>query len=182
MTRAGVTSLPRRAPLRRLVTVRPLTEDEIRASFVNGSADELEHLALPVRIMLTEWENVDVVGWRDPKARQRGYLLVERDGEVQGIVVRAAETTMPRGRSAQCSLCHTLQPADQVSLFSARRAGAAGERGDSVGTYICADLSCSDTVHLPTPLAPLEVRARGGARAAGLARRAAGFVSTVLGD
>ena len=57
-----------------------------------------------------------------------------------------------------CNLSHTMQPGNQVSLFTARRAGDAGAHGDSVGTYICTDLSCHDTVRLAAPLAPSEMR------------------------
>lgn len=32
---------------------------------------------------------------------------------------------------------------DGVSLMTARKAGAAGREGDSVGIYVCADLACS---------------------------------------
>ena len=42
-----------------------------------------------------------------------------------------------------CNLCHTGHPAEGVSLFVAPRTGAAGKNGNTVGTYICADLACS---------------------------------------
>lgn len=42
-----------------------------------------------------------------------------------------------------CSLCLTTHPRGGVSLMTARRAGAAGREGNSVGAYMCADLACS---------------------------------------
>lgn len=39
-----------------------------------------------------------------------------------------------------CDLCRTV---GDVSLMVAPRAGGAGHRGDSVGTYLCTDLDCS---------------------------------------
>jgi hypothetical protein len=73
-----------------------------------------------------------------------------------------------------------MQPADQVLLFSARKAGDAGLRGDTVGTYICTDLSCHENVRLAAPLAPNEVRASVDARIDGTRMRAEAFVERVL--
>lgn len=163
--------------------MRPLSETEIRASIVNGTEAELAHFELPVEVLLAEWERLDAIAWRDRKARQRGYLVTIIDDEPVGIVLRAAEAPMSRHRAAICNLCHTQQPADQVVLFSARRAGPAGANGDSVGTYLCSDLSCQENVRLHTPLAPAEVRDSWQAlhRIEGLARRTRDFVAGVRG-
>lgn len=40
-----------------------------------------------------------------------------------------------------------------MQFFAARKAGAAGRRGDTVGTLVCADFGCSRTVRLLPPLA-----------------------------
>lgn len=42
-----------------------------------------------------------------------------------------------------CSLCVTTHPGGGVSLMTARKAGAAGREGNSVGLYMCTDLACS---------------------------------------
>ena len=159
--------------------MRPLTEDDVRASFVNALDDELRLVALPSDFMLTDWDHLDFLAWRDPQTRGRGYVIAELGGQAHGIVVRAADGSS-RARSAMCNLCHTTQPADQVSLFTARRAGSAGAHGDSVGTYICADLTCHETVRLAAPLAPNEVRASVDRRIDGTRRRTESFVESVL--
>ncbi|GAB3602849.1 FBP domain-containing protein [Microbacterium aureliae] len=159
--------------------MRSLTEEQIRASFVNGSADELRLLTVPHDFPLVEWDHQDFYAWRDPRTRGRGYLVTEVDGEPRGIVLRASEGSS-QARAAMCNLCHTMQPADQVALFSARKAGSAGEHGDSIGTYICADLSCHDTVRLAAPLAPNEIRASVDLRIDGTRRRTEAFVGRVL--
>ena len=68
-------------------------------------------------------------------------------------------------------------------MFSARRAGPAGERGDSIGTYMCSDLMCQETVRLGRPAAPSEVlpSVHELERIEGLARRTRAFVADVLG-
>jgi hypothetical protein len=159
--------------------MRPLTEDDVRSSFVNASPDELRIVALPTDFLLADWDHLDFFAWRDPRTRGRGYVIAELDGEPRGVVLRAADGTS-RARSAMCNLCHTMQPADQVALFTARKAGPAGEQGDSVGTYICTDLSCHENVRLAMPLAPNEVRASVDLRIDGTRRRTEAFVGRVL--
>lgn len=156
-----------------------MTEEQIRESLVNAAPDERRVAAMPVDFLLTEWDHLDFLAWRDPRTRGRGYLVTERDGEITGVLLRAAEGTS-RARSAMCNLCHTMQPGDQVALFTARKAGRAGEAGDSVGTYMCADLSCHETVRLAAPLAPSEIRASVDLKIDGTRRRTEAFVERVL--
>ncbi|WP_150958125.1 FBP domain-containing protein [Microbacterium testaceum] len=159
--------------------MRALTEEEVRAAFVNAAPEELRVVELPHDFLLTDWDHLDFLAWRDPRTRGRGYVLTETDGEPTAIVLRAAEG-QSRARSAMCNLCHTMQPGDQVSLFTARKAGAAGEHGDTVGTYICADMSCHETVRLAAPLAPSEIRASVDRKIDGTKRRTEEFVARVL--
>ena len=159
--------------------MRPLTEDDVRSSFLNASPDDLRIVALPADFVLTDWDHLDFLAWRDPRSRGRGYLIAELDGEPAGIVLRAAEGSS-RARAAMCDLCHTMQPADQVVMYTARKAGDAGAHGDSVGTYICADLSCHENVRLAAPLAPNEVRASVDLKIDGTRRRTEAFVGRVL--
>lgn len=159
--------------------MRALTEQELRETFVNATPEERAHMSVPLDVMILDWDHLDFLAWRDPRTRGRGYLVAEVDGQATGVVLRPAESTS-RARSALCNLCHTMQPADQVSLFTARRAGDAGASGDSVGTYICADLSCHENVRLAAPLAPSEVRASVDRRIDGTRRRAEAFIDSVL--
>ncbi len=122
--------------------MRPLTVDEIRASFVNRGDDEIARLSLP-GLHEVLWDEREYLGWRDPRAANRGYLVYWRADEAIGIALRASEVPLRAGIPAMCSLCHTTQPSSQVTMFTAARAGQAGRDGSSVGTYICADLACS---------------------------------------
>ncbi|MFG6446461.1 FBP domain-containing protein [Microbacterium sp. P07] len=159
--------------------MRALIEEEVRDSFVNATTDERRIAAMPVDFMLLDWDHLDFLAWRDPNTRGRGYIVVESDGASVGVVLRGAEGSS-RARSALCNLCHTMQPADQVTLFTARKAGRSGEAGDSIGTYICADLSCHENVRLAMPLAPSELRASVDLRIDGTRRRTEAFVERVL--
>lgn len=159
--------------------MRALVEEEVRDCFVNAAPDERRGAAMPVDFLLVDWDHMDFLAWRDPSIRGRGYIVTERDGGPVGVVLRAAEGSS-RARSAMCNLCHTMQPADQVAMFTARKAGRAGDAGDSVGTYICADLSCHENVRLAMPLAPQEMRASVDRKIDGTRQRTEQFVERVL--
>ncbi|QUQ62791.1 FBP domain-containing protein [Kutzneria sp. CA-103260] len=123
--------------------MEPLDETTIRASFVNCSKGEARRLNLPGRLGDVAWEDLDFLGWRDPKAPANAYLVLPRDGKVVGLAMRAAAPHASQLKSSLCALCQTTHAAADVSLFAARRIGNAGKLGNTVGTYICADLACS---------------------------------------
>lgn len=159
--------------------MQALTEEHVRASFVNATADDRRIAAMPIDFVLLDWDHLDFLAWRDPNSRERGYIVTQREGEPVGVVLRAASGSS-RARSALCNLCHTMQPGDQVTLFNARKAGRAGEVGDSIGTYICADLGCHENVRIAGPLAPSEIRASVDRRIDGTRQRTEAFVERVL--
>jgi hypothetical protein len=164
--------------------VHALTEAAIRRSMVNCSRSEAAAMTPPRDLDYLDWASLDVLGWRDAKAELRGYLLQEQDDGVVGIALRAADTKMSARRSAMCLLCHEVQSAGSVSLFTARRVGAAGRNGNTVGTYMCADLDCAHRAReVPTTARHLDEELQAVAvaeRAEGLRRRLAAFTADVL--
>ncbi len=158
-----------------------LTEQQVRRSFVNCSQGEAKGLALPRDFADLDWASLDVLGWRDPKAPLRGYLVLQHDSGPVGVALRAAESSMSGRTTAMCLLCSTAQSGSAVSLFTAKRAGEAGRNGNTVGTYMCADLGCAERVRTEIPAwlrdrDPAEVVAE---RAAELRERVQGFVGAV---
>jgi hypothetical protein len=125
------------------VRVRAVTEDQIRASFMNCSKSEAKRLRTPD---LTEiaWDELDFLGWRDPRAPERAYLVAETASGLTGIELRTS-TSVAGSRFARgmCSLCRTVRTRGGTALLVARRAGASGRAGNTVGEYICSDLACS---------------------------------------
>ncbi|MEV6208697.1 FBP domain-containing protein [Kitasatospora sp. NPDC051914] len=124
--------------------MRALTESEIRESFVNCSKGESRRLPVPRDLAERPWSDLDFLGWRDGGAPDRCYLVADRPDGPVGITLRVPQG--PRRsltRSNSCSLCITTHAGSGVALLAARRAGAAGREGNTVGTYICADLACS---------------------------------------
>ncbi len=162
--------------------MKPLTDADIRDSLINAHASEADRMPLP-GLHEVVWAEREYLGWRDPGSPQRGYIAYWRDGRPVGLVLRASETRL-RGGSAICSLCNTPQPASQVTMFTAPRAGKAGERGDSVGTYICADLACSLLIRIAPPQYEMQPSPDVvvATRATQLVERVDKFVSRVLAD
>jgi hypothetical protein len=97
---------------------------------------------MPRDLEQTPWDDLDFLGWRDLGAPDRSYLVAERAGSLVGIMLRASSSRRGFLHRSMCSLCYTTHPGSGVSLMAARKAGAAGRQGNSVGLYICSDLAC----------------------------------------
>lgn len=123
--------------------MRPLTEQDIRSSFINCSKGEAKRLAVPRDLGERPWADLDFLGWRDPGAPDRSHLVTERDGRLVGVALRFQPAQRGFLHRSMCSLCLTTHPRGGVSLMTARKAGAAGREGNSVGAYMCTDLACS---------------------------------------
>ncbi|GAA1243903.1 FBP domain-containing protein [Kitasatospora nipponensis] len=123
--------------------MKPLSERDVRASFVNCSKGEAGRLAVPRDLADRPWEELDFLGWRDAGAPDRGYLVAERGDQLVGVALRTSTQRHGLLRSSLCSLCLTTHQGGGVVLMAARKAGVAGREGNSVGLYVCADLACS---------------------------------------
>lgn len=120
-----------------------LTETEIRESFVNCSKGEAKRLAVPRDLDERPWEDLDFLGWRDPGAPDRCYLVTEYEGRAFGVSLRFPAQQRSFLRRSMCSMCMTTHPGNGVSLMTARKIGKTGREGNSVGEYMCTDLACS---------------------------------------
>ncbi|MEU6546917.1 FBP domain-containing protein [Streptomyces sp. NPDC046859] len=123
--------------------MRSLTEAEIRDAFVNCSKGEAKRLSVPRDLDERPWDDLDFLGWREPGAPDRSYLVAEREGRPVGITLRFPAQQRGFTHRSLCSLCLTTHPGGGVSLMTARKAGPAGREGNSVGLYMCTDLACS---------------------------------------
>ncbi|NUS45464.1 MAG: FBP domain-containing protein [Mycobacteriaceae bacterium] len=119
----------------------PVTENDIRSSFVNCSKGDAKRLGIPKDLATRPWDQLDFLGWHDPSGNGRGYLVAPGPDALVGVALRY-ETT-GSGRTQMCTICLTTHTAGGVSLMTANKAGDAGRKGNSVGTYMCTDLACS---------------------------------------
>ncbi|MBD0862892.1 FBP domain-containing protein [Gordonia sp. zg691] len=121
-----------------------LTESQIRSSFVNATLRERKALTLPSDFAEFNWDKLDFAGWRDPGLPMVGYLIIPADDDIVGIMLRLGGR-QPRNRPL-CSFCADLQLPNDVAFFSAKLAGPAGRKGDTVRTLICSNFECSANV------------------------------------
>ncbi|WP_072802813.1 FBP domain-containing protein [Rhodococcoides yunnanense] len=120
--------------------MEPITENEIRASFVNCSKGDAKRLNVPRTLADTSWDELDFLGWTDPSYAGRAYLVVPRPDGPVGIAVRYE--TGGSDRAQMCTICMTMHSRGNVSLMTARKVGESGRKGNTVGTYMCTDLAC----------------------------------------
>lgn len=124
--------------------MQALTEQQIRASLVNTSRRETDQVLLPDLAQL-DWPKLDYLGWHDLKRPHESFVVLEIENNAVGMALRAAPRSLGR-RKAMCAWCQDIAATADVSMYIARRAGALGRRGDTVGTFICTDFDCSRNV------------------------------------
>jgi FBP C-terminal treble-clef zinc-finger len=159
--------------------MQPISERALRASFVNVSQRERNGLTLPPGLDSLDWDRLDYLGWRDARIPSLGYVVVHLDGEPVGVMLRQGDG---RTRSRpQCSWCEDVLLPNDVVLFSAKRAGAAGRNGNTVATLVCSHFECSANVRKRPPVAYIgfDVDAARLQRIASLQQRAAAFIRDI---
>jgi hypothetical protein len=121
-----------------------LSEKQVRDSFVNASRRETGALPLPRGFPDLAWTELDFLGWTDPRLPRRAYAVVPTDAGPVGFVL----TTEASGRSKStvCIWCEDVRETENIALYVAKRAGTAGRDGNTLGTMLHADLSCSTHV------------------------------------
>ena len=102
------------------------------------------------------WAEREYLGWRDQQAHHRAYLVHWSAERPRGILLRSSEFSLQPGIAAMCSLCRITRRADEISMFTAPRAGQPGRDGNTVGTYLCDDLACSHLIRILPPAHPLQ--------------------------
>jgi hypothetical protein len=121
--------------------MKVVTERDIRSSFVNCSKTTAKKLPMPPGLDDRPWDDLDFLGWADPSAAGRCYLVMPQDDRLVGVALRYESGGV--GRSQMCTICLTTHTSRGVSLMAAQKAGESGRRGNTVGTYMCTDLACS---------------------------------------
>ncbi|MGW0469561.1 FBP domain-containing protein [Streptomyces sp. NPDC003027] len=124
--------------------VEPLTDRQIRSSFVNCTKGEASRLRLPLDFAELPWQDLDFLGWVDPGAPLRAHLVVPREDGPLGITLRVPGMSRTSAvKSSLCQVCLTGHASSGVTLLAAPLAGSRGREGNTVGIYVCADLACS---------------------------------------
>ncbi|SFR69521.1 FBP C-terminal treble-clef zinc-finger [Agromyces sp. CF514] len=157
----------------------PIDDARIRASFINATQRERAAVTLPAGFATLDWDALDFLGWRDPKLPKVGYVVVEAEGGLVGVMLREADGRI-RTRP-QCSWCADVTLPNDVVFYTAKRSGASGRNGNTVGTLACAGFECSRNARrLPSvAYVGFDVEAARQRRIEALREHVAGFVHTV---
>ncbi|MBC9944710.1 FBP domain-containing protein [Leucobacter sp. cx-328] len=164
--------------------MQQLTETFIRSSFINASKREAKEMTIPDSVLelpVESWDRLDFLGWRDPKFARRAYVVLPRlDGDPVCVTLQQAEAS-PRSR-AMCNWCRDVRLPNEVVFWSAKRTGAAGRRGATVGVLVCRDFECSKNVRNDPPPAydGYDVHAARVRRIEDLQLKAAGFAEMLI--
>ncbi|HEY3436180.1 MAG TPA: FBP domain-containing protein [Actinotalea sp.] len=163
--------------------MNPLTDKQIRTSFVNCSRREAAQLTLPADLTALRWDRLDLLGWVDRRAPLRAYVVLTVDEDLVGIALQSPERAASR-RRAVCAWCEDVYATNDVSMYVARRSGAAGRKGDTIGTLICTGFECSQNVRRTPRLveANHDPEALVERRIEGLQLRSVRFAQEVLRD
>ncbi len=121
-----------------------LTDAAIRSSFINASKREVRDAILP-NLATIDWDARDLLGWRDSKKDNTGYVVTVLDDTPVGVRFTTAPRTGPR-RKSLCAWCQDVVVEDDVTMYVARRGGAPGRKGDTIGTLICSEFGCNEHV------------------------------------
>jgi hypothetical protein len=123
----------------------PLTQSMLPKIFVNASRREASQATPPFPLDEVDWENTDLLGWKDPHNPQRIFLILpapagsDRDKPV-GMLLRVVPSPP---RKNMCALCEDITQVSDVRMVVAKLAGPAGRRGDTVGTLVHTDFGCN---------------------------------------
>jgi len=156
-----------------------LTEAQIRASLINVTQSERKGITLPAPPEGLAWDALDFYGARDRKLPLVGYVVAFVDDVPTGLLLRRAEAK-PRSRT-QCSWCNDIRLPNDVLLFSVKRPGDAGRRGDTVGTFVCDHFQCNANARTlpPSAYTGFDVEAARLSRIAAMRENVTAFVRVV---
>ncbi|WP_433155109.1 FBP domain-containing protein [Actinomadura nitritigenes] len=87
--------------------MRAITERDVRSCFVNCSKGDAKRLNLPKDFAQSPWTGLDFLGWRDPKAPDRAYLIAEKDDRLTGVARRSGDAGK-QGNTVGRYLCADL--------------------------------------------------------------------------
>ncbi|MEC4615700.1 FBP domain-containing protein [Tsukamurella tyrosinosolvens] len=158
----------------------PVSQQQIIDAFRGATKSEVKRVTFPQDFDDLDFAAVEFVGWRDRKIPRRAYVSVPTDDGLVTILLTQAEAK-PKAK-AMCTWCRDVNITSQAVLFTVRRGGSAGRKGDTIGVLVCEDFRCAANArklppafHKGTDTAQIREQ-----NLADLRRRVNGFVAEVL--
>ncbi|GAA4678196.1 FBP domain-containing protein [Gordonia humi] len=160
--------------------MRTPTQKQILSAFRGATKSEISKVTFPSDFADIDFSRREFYGWRDAKMPRRAYVVVERDDEFVALLLNRSEAK-PR-RRAMCSWCRDVDITEDALLYTVRRAGARGRKGDTLGILVCEDFNCPKHARKLPPAyhKGTDVDAIREQQVADMERRVQTFVSEVL--
>ncbi|WP_435299726.1 FBP domain-containing protein [Timonella sp. A28] len=157
------------------------TLTELRAALENVDDKTRKTVRMPKTLPHIAWDELDYLGWRDPSAQQRGYIFIEHNKRLRGIMVTHAPAKTSVSRAVMCAFCRIPLRFEQVVLFTAAISSHSKELSTR-GTYLCTDLDCNIRVNALQPATPLDPPAEElvAEKRRALATRTTAFIEAVM--
>lgn len=158
----------------------PVSQQQIIDAFRGATKSEVKRVTFPADFDDIDFGKLEFLGWRDKKIPRRAYVSVPTDGGLVTILLTQAEAK-PKAK-AMCTWCRDVNITSQAVLYSVRRGGPAGRKGDTIGVLVCEDFSCAANARKLPPAFHKgtdteQIREQ---NLADLRRRVNGFVAEVL--
>ncbi|TWS22620.1 FBP domain-containing protein [Tsukamurella sputi] len=158
----------------------PVSQQQIIDAFRGATKSEVKRVTFPADFDDIDFGKLEFLGWRDKKIPRRAYVAVPTDGGLVTILLTQAEAK-PKAK-AMCTWCRDVNISSQAVLYTVRRGGSAGRKGDTIGVLVCEDFSCAANARKLPPAFHKgtdtdQIREQ---NLADLRRRVNGFVAEVL--
>ncbi|RYJ04942.1 MAG: FBP domain-containing protein [Actinomycetales bacterium] len=160
--------------------MKTIDQKAARRAFVNASKSRAASATFPAA-WPDDLDERDLVGWVDPKAPLRAYVLTDVGDDLTMLELRLPGSSGSR-RKSMCDLCHAMDAPEGSLLVVAPRSGARGRSGDTVGLYVCADFGCSARAREPLPEHRRPADGVPDTRVEELRERIGAFVARVTGS
>ncbi|MGB3697706.1 MAG: FBP domain-containing protein [Gordonia sp. (in: high G+C Gram-positive bacteria)] len=156
------------------------TQQQILDAFRGATRSEIKKVSFPLDFDEVDFDRLEYFGWQDRKIPRRAYLATEHDGQLVALILNRAEAKP--SRRTMCAWCRDVELTEEAVLYTVRRTGAKGRRGDTIGTLVCSGFNCAKharklppAYHKGTDLAAIRAD-----QLAQLRRRVDAFVTEVL--
>ncbi|MCS3781374.1 FBP domain-containing protein [Tsukamurella ocularis] len=158
----------------------PVSQQQVLDAFRGATKSEVKRLTFPPDFDEIDFDALEFVGWRDRKIPRRAYVSVPTpDGLVTLLLTQA--DAKPSAK-AMCTWCRDVTISSRAVLYSVRRGGSAGRKGDTLGVLVCEDFRCAANARKLPPAfhKGTDVEQIREQNLADLRRRVTGFVVEVL--
>ncbi|ALG85241.1 FBP domain-containing protein [Gordonia phthalatica] len=156
------------------------SQKQILDAFRGATRSEVKKVTFPLDFDDVDFDRREFYGWRDRKMPRRAYIVVEHDDELVALILNRAEAKP--SRRAMCAWCRDVDLSEEAVLYTVRRGGSNGRRGDTLGTLVCSGFSCSKHARKLPPAfhKGTDLKAIREEQVAGLRQRVHSFVAEVL--